>query len=250
MPGRGDPDRQDPRPAGERGVRVGCRLLARGGCARVLELSGCVGHGAGGSAGHGADAHEAHRPREGLTQLDDLAVLREELLEGSARPVVHVAGRVAQRLPVGAAAHVRRAPQRLARHRHEDPALRRSAASRRACPRDPARARAPRSPSPCRTRSRRTACSRPSSTWYSRFGARAALPLLVQQRVVEVDADDAPVAEALGPLVGEHALAAADVEDRGRRRRCPRARRGCGGSPSSAGGRPGSSSRTCRTCCR
>ena len=42
----------------------------------------------------------------------------------------------------------------------------------------------------------------------------ALLPLGVQQRVVEVDADDAAVAEALRPLVRQHALAAADVEQR------------------------------------
>ena len=45
---------------------------------------------------------------------------------------------------------------------------------------------------------------------------RARLPLRLQRRVLEVDADDAGVAELGGPLVREHALAAADVEQRGR----------------------------------
>ena len=39
-------------------------------------------------------------------------------------------------------------------------------------------------------------------------------PLGMQQRVVEVDADDPALAEALGPRVREHALAAADVQQR------------------------------------
>ena len=42
----------------------------------------------------------------------------------------------------------------------------------------------------------------------------AALPGLVQLRVVEVEPDDALHARRLGPLVGEHALAAAHVEQR------------------------------------
>ena len=46
----------------------------------------------------------------------------------------------------------------------------------------------------------------------------ALLPLGVERRVVEVDADDALVAEAPRPLLDEHALAAADVEDRLRAR--------------------------------
>ncbi len=47
--------------------------------------------------------------------------------------------------------------------------------------------------------------------------APALLPLARELRVVEVDAHDAPVAEALRPLHGEHALAAAHVEHRGGR---------------------------------
>ena len=42
-------------------------------------------------------------------------------------------------------------------------------------------------------------------------------PLGLDRRVLEVDADDAAVAQALRPLVREHALAAADVEHRARR---------------------------------
>ena len=51
-----------------------------------------------------------------------------------------------------------------------------------------------------------------SSARNSRFGRAALLPLGAQLGVVEVDADDAAVAEPLGPLDGEHALAAAHVE--------------------------------------
>ena len=52
-------------------------------------------------------------------------------------------------------------------------------------------------------------------TRYSRFGRLAALPQRVQVRVVEVDADHALLrAHLQRPLVREHALAAADVEQR------------------------------------
>ena len=80
--------------------------------------------------------------------------------------------------------------------------------------------------------------------------ARARGPLCGQLLVVEVDAHDAPVAELLGPLVGEHPLAAAHVEHRRAARPSPRARRGRSGSGPSAAGRPGWWSRTCRTCSR
>ena len=79
--------------------------------------------------------------------------------------------------------------------------------------------------------------------------ALAALPLLAQLRVVEVDPDHAP-RDVLGPLLGQHALAAPDVED-GRRRAPGRAARTCRArSRPSAASRQGWSSRTCRRCCR
>ena len=80
-------------------------------------------------------------------------------------------GRVAEVAQVGAAGHVQPAPQRLARHRDEQPALRRRAPSRRRCARGRARARGP--------RSRVAMSNSPSAngrfsafiTRYSRFGA-------------------------------------------------------------------------------
>ena len=51
--------------------------------------------------------------------------------------------------------------------------------------------------------------------------ALALRPLGGQLLVVEVDPDDPPVAEPLRPLVRQHALAAADVEHRFRRRLVP-----------------------------
>jgi len=44
----------------------------------------------------------------------------------------------------------------------------------------------------------------------------ALLPLGLDRRILEVDADDAAL-EPLRPLLGQHALAAPDVEDRARR---------------------------------
>src|SRR3954447_11579742 len=67
--------------------------------------------------------HEQHGPWERRADLLHRAVLREERLEAHLRPVVHVAGRVAERLPVRAARHVHHPPDRLAWHRHEQPAL-------------------------------------------------------------------------------------------------------------------------------
>src|SRR5918999_390046 len=66
-----------------------------------------------------AKPHEQHRPRERRARLDDLAVPGQQLHERPLRPVVHVAGRVAEVAQVRAAGHVQRAPQRLARHGDE-----------------------------------------------------------------------------------------------------------------------------------
>src|SRR3954469_16306912 len=52
------------------------------------------------------DTDEQHRPRERRSDLLHGAVLREQRLEAHLRPVVHVARRVAERLPVRAARHV------------------------------------------------------------------------------------------------------------------------------------------------
>jgi hypothetical protein len=51
--------------------------------------------------------------------------------------------------------------------------------------------------------------------------ALAPIPLGAQLRVLEVDPDDPTVTEALRPLDRQHALAAAHVEHRGRRRLRP-----------------------------
>src|SRR5690242_16383176 len=53
-----------------------------------------------------SDADEEHRPWERRAGLDDVAVAREEGGERGPGPVVHVAGRVAEVLQVGAAGHV------------------------------------------------------------------------------------------------------------------------------------------------
>src|SRR5919108_5972306 len=68
-------------------------------------------------------ADEQHRPGERRPRLHDLSVARQQRDERALGPVVHVPGRVAEVLPVRAAGHVQRAPQRFARHRHEQPAL-------------------------------------------------------------------------------------------------------------------------------
>src|SRR5688500_20070147 len=53
--------------------------------------------------------HEQHRPRERRARLDDLAVRGQQLHERPLRPVVQVAGRVAEVAQVRATGHVQRA---------------------------------------------------------------------------------------------------------------------------------------------
>src|SRR3954470_16329567 len=87
---------------------------------------------AGGGAGETGAVEEAlatqadqeHGPRERRARLDDLAVALEQRDERALGPVVQVPGRVAEVAQVRAAGHVQRPPHRLARHRHEQPALR------------------------------------------------------------------------------------------------------------------------------
>ena len=152
---------------------------------------------------------------------------------------------------VRAAGHVQPAPQRLARD------ARRAASAARAarhlgdaCAPGRARARAPRSPSPRRTRRRRTAGSRPSSR-----GTRGSAPGAVSHSACSCGSSRSMPTTRRSPrrcahFVVEHALAAADVEQRLRAPPARTARRACARSRPSGGGRPGSSSRTCRTCCR
>src|SRR5688500_2477260 len=70
------------------------------------------------------DTHEQHRPRERRPCLHDLTVPGQELHEAALGPVVQMARGVPEVLPVRAAGHVQPAPQRLARHRDEQPARR------------------------------------------------------------------------------------------------------------------------------
>ena len=60
-----------------------------------------------------------------------------------------------------------------------------------------------------------------SSARYSRLGRRRVDHSCAQLRVLQVDAHDPGVVEPLGPLVREHAFAAAHVEHRPRLRRLP-----------------------------
>src|SRR3954454_12191534 len=62
------------------------------------------------------DTDQEHGPGERRAHLLHRPVLREQRLEADLRPVVHVPGRVAERLPVRAARHVHHPPDRLARH--------------------------------------------------------------------------------------------------------------------------------------
>ena len=102
--------------------------------------------------------------------------------------------RVARRRPVGAARHVQHAPQRLARHRHEQVAARAARHLGERAARGRARARAPPSRWPSRTRSRRTAAPAASSTRYSRFGARCSR----QPCWIESSSRSIPTTRALG----------------------------------------------------
>ena len=223
--GRRDPDRQDPRAAA-----VLRAWRARAGSATT----------AGRAASSTETASAPGRP----------PVARQQLHEAALGPVVEVPGRVAEVLagtrrgPCSARATAARAGPRPAGARG------RRAPSRRPCARGRARARAPRSP--IATSNSPSANGRFSAfmTWYSRFGAWRSSHSLVQQRVVEVDADDAPLAEALRPLVRQHALAAADVEQRLAARPASKSSSSVRSKPAISRLTTGWSSRTCRRCCR
>src|SRR5687767_4757728 len=60
-----------------------------------------------------------HGPGEGGARLLHRAEARQQRDEPALGPVVHVAGRVAEVAPVGAAGHVEAAPERLAGDRHQ-----------------------------------------------------------------------------------------------------------------------------------
>ena len=130
-------------------------------------------------------------------------------------------------LQVRAAGHVEPAPQRLARHRHEQVAPHATRAI---------------SATVCSGSGTCSSTSIAAASVELAVGERqvlglhdlvlevrrlALLPLGLQQRVLQVDADDAAAADALRPLLGQHALAAADVEERGGRRLRRTARRAC-----------------------
>src|SRR3954463_5461407 len=63
-----------------------------------------------------AEADKHHRPRERRADLLDRPVAREHRDEAPLRPVVDVPRRVPEVLPIGAARHVQRPPEGLARH--------------------------------------------------------------------------------------------------------------------------------------
>ena len=177
-------------------------------------------------------ADEQHRPGERRARLDDLAVARQQRHERALGPVVEVA-RACCRGPSSRRRGPCSAPRQSGSRGTETSSQRLATRAISAtvcsgsgtCSRTSIAVATSNSPS---------ANGRFSAfmTRYSRLGAGALGPLGVQRRVVEVDADDAPLlAQALRPLVREHALAAADVEQRLRvglrrraRRACPRSR--------------------------
>src|SRR3954463_13203299 len=103
---------------------------------RAYPSAAAVAAAPGGPAGGGAgetgaveealatQADQEHGPRERRARLDDLAVALEQRDERALGPVVEGAGGVAEVAQVGAARHVERAPQRLARDGHEQPSRR------------------------------------------------------------------------------------------------------------------------------
>ncbi len=242
-PGRRDPDRQDAR-AGREALRLG-----GGGCGGGAPPAPAVPR----SCQPSRDSHEQHRPRE-----------RRAHLERPRRSVR--AGATNARLekwltwPGVLPSSRRYAPRAMFSPRHSGS---RGTDTSRWRPRDArhlgdaSRAgsgtcsstsiAATRSNSPSRERERQWS---PATGANSRFGRSRVAHSACELRILEVDPDDAAVAELLGPPVGEHALAAADVEHRARRGAARTAPRASARTPPSAAGRPGWSSRTCRTCCR
>src|SRR5487761_1867877 len=95
--------------------------------APVAKLSSCGCSGGGGPACGGAattsvivGADEQHRPGERRANLEHRAVATEQADERPLGEVVDVARGVAELADIGAAGDVQRAPQRLARNRHQE----------------------------------------------------------------------------------------------------------------------------------
>ena len=186
------------------------------------------------------EADKQHRPGERRAHLDDLAVAREQPHERAPGPVVEVARACCRaptsrrRAPCSASATAARGEPRRAG------GARRSAPSRRACARGPGRARAPRSRSPGRTRPSANGRFSASITRYSRLGAwRSAQPAWIDSSSRSMPTTR-PSPSRCAQRCDEHALAAADVQQRAR------ARRGSNSSSSvaleaapSGGARPG-----------
>ena len=193
-PGRRDPDRQDAARRG-RSRRRRARSARRGQRSR--------------------QADEQHRPRERRARLDDLAVAARAAPRTRAWTSGSGARACCPRsLQVGAAGHVQPAPQRLARDRHEQVAGARRAPSRRPCARGRARARAP--------RSRVASSNSPSAngrfsafmTRYSRFGAWRFSHSAWMRGSSRSMPTTRRRARRCAHWCVEHALAAADVEQR------------------------------------
>jgi hypothetical protein len=129
--------------------------------------------------------------------------------------VVEVPGRVAEVLQVRAPGHVERAPQRLARDRDEQPAPRHAGhLLDRVHGVGHVLEHLDRAGHVELAVSERQVLGLHDAVLEV---GRAALGLLgLERRVLEVDADDAPLAELLRPPVSEHPLAAPDVEERAR----------------------------------
>ena len=192
------------------------RRLAAGRCSSP--------HGDGRAAWSTGTASAPRRPRRGCA---------EQRHEAALGPVVQVAGRVAEVPQVGAAGHVQPAPERLARDGDEQgPRGARAPSRRRVCS----------GSGTCSSTSIAVATSNSPSregqrsafmTRYSRFGAWR-LPTRPGARGPRGRCRPRARARALRPLFGEHALAAADVEDRLRGGLRRAARRTCARSPPSA----------------
>src|SRR5919206_2790822 len=156
---------------------------------------------------------EQHGPGQRRAGLDDVAVARRQRGERAPRPVVDVPRRVAQRAHVGAARQVQRPPQRLPRRRHEQPAPRDA--------RHPGQ-RALRVGHVLEHLDRARRVELAGGERQALAAQRAVLevrraaprPLRPQAGIVEGGADHPPAVQAPGPALHEHALAAADVEQR------------------------------------
>ena len=214
-PGRGDPDRQDPR---ARRVRAR-RLARRAGAFR--RRRGRLRRPARSSASAPrrraiADPHQQHRPWERRARLHDLAVPRSRrtnarLDQWLTCPGVFPRSRTYAPRATLSIRHSGSRGTETSRCRLATRAISATPA------RDRGRARAPRSRRPGRTHRRRTAAlrrGRPGTR-----GSRAPAPPTPPRSFGSSRSipTTRPPAEPLRPLLGEHALAAADVEHGPRR---------------------------------